>query len=340
MSVKPVEIVFGAIQFGQFPEIKGRTLPFTTVEQVRPMLDAFQAYGHTKVDTARIYGAGFSEKLLAEADWQSRGLRVETKLYPTKSRPLGPQNVPYSHAPEDLRAGLDASLTALRTNSIDTFYLYAPDRSVPYSDTLAEIDRLHRDGRFTRWGLCNFPAWEVALINETCAKNGYVPPAVYQGPYNALLRVVEPELLPCLRHYNMSFEAGHPIANGLLTSRYYRDMPDDTHPPGGRFDPSHHLGRHIRGKYWHPAYFDALEEIQRGASAHGLTVLECALRWLRYHSGLRGDYGDAICISASSLEQLEELLANLEKGPLPEEMVRVMEVAGVKSRVQPALYYN
>ena len=106
----------------------------------------------------------------------------------------------------------------------------------------------------------------------------------------------------------MSFEAGHPIANGLLTSRYYRDMPDDAHPPGGRFDPSHYL--------------------------------ECALRWLRYHSGLRGDYGDAICISASSLEQLEELLADLEKGPLPEEMVRVMEAAGVKARVQPALYYN
>ena len=304
------------------------------------MLDTFQAHGHSKIDTARIYGGGFAEKLLGGADWQKRGLRIETKLHPTKSRPLGPQNVPYSHNAEDLKAGLAASLQALKSEYVDTFYLYAPDRSVPYEDTLREINNLYKAGRFARWGLCKFPAWEVTIIHEICKKNGWVRPAVYQGIYNALLRGVEPELIPCIRHYGMSFEVAQPIASGLLTSRYRRDMPDSEHEVGRRFDPSHFIGRHCRERYWFDAYFDALDIIRKAAKPHGLTETECALRWLKHHSVVRSEMGDAIIVCASTVEQLEELLVDLEKGPLPADVVEAMEAAWLKARAQPWQYHN
>jgi hypothetical protein len=69
-------------------------------EVIAEILDIFQRHGHTEVrsfmytakralsvvtqvDTARFYAKGTSEEMLAQLDWQKRGLVMETKLYPT-----------------------------------------------------------------------------------------------------------------------------------------------------------------------------------------------------------------------------------------------------------------
>lgn len=106
---------------------------------------------------------------------------------------------------------------------------------IVFEATLSEINNPYKAGRFSRWELCKFPAWEVALIHEICKQKGWIRPAVFQGIYYPLLRSVETELLPCIRHYEMSFEVAQPLASGLLTSRYRRDMPDEEHEPGRRF---------------------------------------------------------------------------------------------------------
>jgi len=43
------------------------------------------------------------------------------------------------------------------------------------------------------------------------------------------------------------------------------------------------------------------------------------------HSQLKREFGDAIIIGASKAEQLEENLINLEKGPLPEDVVKALD---------------
>lgn len=344
-SIQPqtnLDVVLGAIVFGRFDDVPTHRPAFPTLAGVPQMLDTFQAHGHRKIDTARIYGTGHSEKLLAAADYEKRGLSVETKLYPTKFRPLGPSNVPYNHGAADLRAGLLASLDALRAQKIDTWYLYAPDRSTPFEDTMREVNALHAEGRFARFGLCNYMAWEVAQIQELCIRHGWVRPTVYQAVYNVLVHTIEPELVPCLRHYGMALEAAQPLASGMLTGRYRRDMPDAEHERGSRFDPDpkNMLGRHQRVRYWHGAYFDALDVIRQAAKEHGLTVKECALRWLSHHSVLKKSLGDAVVVGASSVEQLEEDLVDLEKGPLPEKVVQAMEAAKAKAKSVPSPYWH
>ncbi|KAI9878065.1 MAG: hypothetical protein M1830_002014 [Pleopsidium flavum] len=344
-SIQPqtnLDVVLGAIAFGRFDDVPTHRPSFPTVEGVLPMLDNFQAHGHNKIDTARIYGSGYSEKLLAEADLEKRGLCVETKLYPTKFRPLGPSNVPYNHGPEDLRAGLMASLKALNASKIDTWYLYAPDRSTPFEETMREVNNLYKEGYFSRFGLCNYMAWEVAQIQEICEKHGWIKPSVYQGVYNALLRSIEPELVPCLRRYGMALEAAQPLASGLLTHRYRRDMADSEHEVGSRFDPDpkNMLGVHQRVRYWHAAYFDALDIIHQAAQEQGLTVKECALRWLSHHSVLKKSLGDAVVVGASSVNQLEEDLVDLEKGPLPEKVAQAMEAAWLRAKSVPSPYWH
>jgi aflatoxin B1 aldehyde reductase len=223
-------------------------IPISSLEQTRvhnlknagTMLDVFQKYGHNRVDTARVYGNGSSEEHLGSLDWQDRGIVLDTKLYPNVGRSRAEPQI--SHSPADLRKFLLESLQALKTKKIEMWYLHAPDRTTPFEDTLREVNELHKEGLFNRFGISNFMSWEVAYINDPCIQNGWIRPSVYQGVYSAIHRSVEAELFPCLRHYGMAFFAFNPLAGGYLTSRYHREQPESVEATS-RFDPNTNQGR-------------------------------------------------------------------------------------------------
>ncbi|KAF9895092.1 hypothetical protein FE257_004721 [Aspergillus nanangensis] len=312
----------------------------TRLEDVEALFDVFQAYGHTEVDSARIYGLGSTEPLLAQAQWQERGLIMQTKLYPTYGRAMGAvDTMYYTHKPEDLRRGLMDSLDALGASKIDLWYLHGPDRKTPMEETLRGINQLHQEGYFARWGISNYTSWEVAQICEICQRNGWVKPSVYQGIYSALHRAVEPELFPCLRAYGLAFFAYQPLAGGFLSSRYHRDG-DNPSEAGSRFDPQRWQGSLMRGKYFNDSYFDALDVIRPVAQKYGLTEAECAFRWLCHHSEMSKEQGDAIIIGASSRAQLENNLSDMEKDALPEEMVQAMDDAWLRVKGTVSKYFH
>ena len=81
--------------------------------------------------------------------------------------------------------------------------------------------KLHGQGKFERFGLSNYSAWQVAEIVHTLREKKYgFGVSVYQGMYNAITRQVEGELFPCLRRYNIPFYSYNPLAGGLLTGKY------------------------------------------------------------------------------------------------------------------------
>jgi len=89
------------------------------------------------------------------------------------------------------------------------------------------------------------------------------------------------------------------------------------------------VGHRYRQRYFTDATFDALKLIEPVAQKHNLTLLETALRWCVHHSELKMKDGgnDGVIIGVSSLTQLEGNLKDLEKGPLPEEVVQVLDEA-------------
>ncbi|KAB5596456.1 hypothetical protein CTheo_93 [Ceratobasidium theobromae] len=282
MSKSRLNVVMGAMTFGK-PGTEGARIE--SVESVGEILDIFMSYGHLEVDTARVYTNGTSEELLGEAEWQKRGLIVETKLYPSG---------PIKHTPEGIREHLGKSLVALKTDKLELFYLHAPDRSTPFETTFKAVDDLHKEGMFHKLGISNYTAyediWEVSEIVTICRTNGWIQPTVYQGIYNAVHRAVEPELLPCLRkcrYKNMTVEA----------------------ETGSRFDPNRtdNQPKNYRARYWREDYFRALEVIDKAVDSHGLTISECALRWINHHSLLKPEYGDAIIIGASRKDHVESV---------------------------------
>ncbi|EME45350.1 hypothetical protein DOTSEDRAFT_71172 [Dothistroma septosporum NZE10] len=315
-----IRIVFGAMTFGKEGAEQARVHDLSTACS---MLDIFQKIGHNEVDTSRQYGDGASEEMLHGLRWQERGLQVSTKMYPTGALQFGPEgwDKTLRHTSEGIQETVPKSLKALKTHQVDIWYLHGPDRTVTFEETMRAVNDIYQLGFFKRLGLSNYMAWEVARICGICKANNYKQPDVYQGIYNALHRAVEPELFPCLRHYGIAFYAYNPLAGGYLTDRYHRKTKHGNIEDGARFDASRWQGRMYRSKYWNDEYFSALDILRPVARANGLTEAEAALRWMMHHSQLDSKHGDAIVTGASSVKQLEQNLLDLEKGPLPKEVV-------------------
>ncbi|GAA5963490.1 hypothetical protein JCM21900_006486 [Sporobolomyces salmonicolor] len=315
MASSRIAVTFGAMTFGGEGKAMSRVHDLETCGK---MLDVFQSHGHTEVDTAISYGEGTSEEYLGELEWKKRGLVMDTKLFP------GPfKGEKISHSRTDLRKYLELQLKNLQTDSVEMWYLHAPDRSVPYEETLAGVDELYKEGKFKRFGLSNYAAWEVAEIVGICEKNGWIKPTAYQVVYNALQRSIEPELIPCVRKFGLSLYVFNPLGGGFFTGHFKRDTADIE--KGSRFDPSTKQGQTYRARYWNDSYFEALELIKPLADKHGLTMPEIALRWITHHSELDPKANDNILIGASSVAHLESNLVDLEKGPLPEEVVEGLD---------------
>ncbi|KAF8985619.1 Aldo/keto reductase [Cyathus striatus] len=325
-----LNIVMGAMTFGE-PGKDGARVH--DIDDVKAILDVFSSHGHSEIDTARVYCSGTSEEYLGKIRTflEENGLKLETKLYPNKS--LG-----IAHTPEGLREHLYRSLKALNTGCLEMWYLHAPDRSVPYEITLKTVNDLYKEGYFKRFGISNYAAWEVAEIVGICKANCYIQPTAYQGIYNAIHRAVEPELFPCLRKFGISFYEFNPLAGGFFTGRYtsINDVPE----AGSRFDPNKTQGKNYRNRYWKGPYFKALEAIQGISVKHDLTMSEIALRWISHHSLMKREHGDAVLIGASSLDHIEQNLVDLEKGPLPDEVVKVLDDAWLSVQPYATKYFH
>lgn len=120
---------------------------------------------------------GKQEAFSAEAHWKERGLTLATKCYPKESG---------THKAAVIKEELAHSLSELKTDCVDIFYLHAADRSVPFEETLEALNEMHKDGKFVRLGLSNFTAFEVAEIVIMCKERGWVRPTIYQGMYNCI----------------------------------------------------------------------------------------------------------------------------------------------------------
>lgn len=177
-------VILGLMTFGPSTD-KGARI--TSLDEYNRCLDHFQQQGFNEVDTARIYVGGEQEAFTAKANWKERGLTLATKWYPHEAG---------AHKPTVLREKLELSLKELNTNQVDIFYLHAPDRSVPFAETLEAVNELHKEGKFVQLGLSNYTAFEVAEIVTLCAERGWVRPTIYQGMYNAISMYHELTLNP------------------------------------------------------------------------------------------------------------------------------------------------
>lgn len=153
-----------------------------------------------------------------------------------------------------------------------------------------------------------------------------------------IARSIETELVPCCRRYGIDIVIYNPLAGGLFSGKYKSSEV----PQEGRYSDAGGTGVSYRRRYFKDATFDALKLIEPVVQKHNLTMLETALRWVHHHSALKIENGgrDGVLIGVSSISQLKSNLADLEKGPLPDEVVAVLDEAWLITKATTANYWH
>jgi aryl-alcohol dehydrogenase-like predicted oxidoreductase len=135
------------------------------------------------VDTADVYcldddDLGHNERLIAET-LDELGARDDVTVA-TKgglARPEGRWE--NDGRPEHLRRACEHSLRMLGADRIDLYQLHAPDRRVPFGESVGEMARLYEEGKVAAVGLSNVSLMQVqaalALVPVTSVQNRYNP---------------------------------------------------------------------------------------------------------------------------------------------------------------------
>lgn len=274
------------------------------------MISAFRESGHNELDSAYVYCGGDTEKLLGDLNKKGvlENCDIATKVNPKEG----------GLTEKSINQQFSTSLTSMGLESADLLYLHQPDLDTPIAESLAALNEHYQAGRFKRFGLSNYAAWQVAEIAGICEKQDYMMPMVYQGMYNAITRDVERELFKCLQHYNISFYVYNPLAGGMLSGKH-QDVA--AKPADGRFSGN----IEYQNRYWKNDYFQAVNTFTEACNKENIKPAGAALRWLAHHSDLDNNKGDAIILGASSMVHFEQNLQALQEGPLPATIVEALD---------------
>jgi len=167
--------------------------------------------GYTHIDTAELYGAGYTEELIGKAikNVERSKLIITSKVFNT--------NLKY----DDVIASCKKSLEKLQTNYIDIYLIHAPNPSIPLEETMRSMDYLVEQKIIKFVGVSNFSVKEM-IEAQRYSRNKIV---VNQIPYNLATRNkdhrgncinMESEIIPYCQKNAIVIMAYRPIERGFL----------------------------------------------------------------------------------------------------------------------------
>ncbi len=236
-------------------------------DQARAFLDA----GGNFLDTAAVYGAGDSEKVIGGLIGSL--FKRDEVVIATKGGIVfidGVRTVNTSRGA--LLSELDGSLKRLGTDYVDLWQVHTWDENTPLDDTLAALETAYQSGRARYIGISNYSGWQTArAITKQELK---APIATTQNEYSLLNREIENEVLPCVTELNVGLLAWSPLGRGVLTGKYRNGVPSDSRGA------SPHFAGFVE-PYLDERSKRIVEAVQVAADGLGYSPLEVALAWVR-----------------------------------------------------------
>ena len=126
-----------------------------------------------------------------------------------------------------LTASLDQSLKRMQLEYVDIFYSHRPDPNTPMEETMMALDTAVRQGKALYAGISNYKAEQAERAIEILKSLG-TPCLIHQPKYSMFERWVEDGLLDVLEKYGVGCIPFSPLAQGLLTDRYLKGIPEDS----------------------------------------------------------------------------------------------------------------
>jgi L-glyceraldehyde 3-phosphate reductase len=195
-------------------------------------------------------------------------------------------------------ASLEASLHRMGLEYVDIFYSHRPTMDVPLEETMGALAHAVRQGKALYVGISTYSPERTRQAAQILKSEG-VPLLIHQPSYSMLNRWVEQELLSTLEELGVGCIGFSPLAQGLLTSKYLKGVPENSRARAeGSFQKEllseENLSR-VR----------ALNEIARG---RGQTLAQMAIAWV-----LRDQRVTSALIGARNVEQLDDSLDAVKK---------------------------
>jgi len=289
-GVRVSPLCLGAMNFG------GPASESDSIRIVHAALDA----GINLVDTADVYNAGESERVIGKA---LSGRRTEVVLATKVHGRTGDGANDQGNSRLHILRACDASLRRLGTDYIDLYQVHRPSPEIPVEETLGALTDLVRAGKVRYIGCSTHPAWMVMEALAASERFGLARYVSEQPPYNLLDRRIENELIPLAQRHHLAILPWAPLAQGVLAGRYPANMPIPADARAMR-QPGPHR---IYADRVTPRGIDVGERFAAIAREHGRTPGQLALLWCKDQPAVTSPI-----LGPRTLEQLTELLPVLE----------------------------
>jgi len=297
-------LVLPAITLGLWQNFGGADVFETGRAMVRRAFDR----GVTHFDLANNYGPpyGSAEEnfgTILKKDFGVRkhasGLRRELLISTKAGWDMWPGPYGIGASRKYLLSSLDDSLRRMGLEYVDIFYAHRPWNNCPLEETMGALATAVHQGKALYVGISSYSPERTREAAGILKQLG-VPLLIHQPSYSMLNRWIEDGLLATLEELGVGCIAFSPLAQGLLTSKYLKGVPEGSR---AKLENSSLLKEFLTEK--NIKCVRALNEIAKG---RGQTLAQMAIAWV-----LRDKRVTSALIGARNVEQLDDSLDALKK---------------------------
>ena len=278
------------------------------------VVDAAIAAGINFFDTADVYGASKSETMLGQA---LAGRRHDVVIATKFGGPMGEGPLHRGGARRHVVAAAEASLLRLGTDYIDLYQQHFPDQDTTVEETLRALEDLVRSGKVRYLGNSNYSGWQIADADWTARAAGVSRFVTAQNNYSLIDRRMEREVLPACERFGLGLLPYFPLASGLLTGKYSRDVAP---PPGTRLAAAGALA----ARALNDRNFVIVEALTAYAAQHDKSLLSLAFAWLLARPAI-----SSVIAGATRAEQVAANAAAADWQLTPDQARQIADLAPI-----------
>ncbi len=215
-----------------------------------------------------------------------------------------------------LIASLNQSLERMGLDYVDIFYHHRMDPQTPLEETMLALDQIVKSGKALYVGLSNY---DGPTLEKACAilEELHTPFIINQNSYNILNRTIENNgLKKTSAKLGKGIICFSPLAQGLLSDRYLKDIPADSRiKKDGRFLKENNV---LENR-------ETLLKLNEIAASRNQTLAEMALAWILKDSDIT-----SVLIGASKTSQILDNIKALENTSFTKEELEAIDKISIK----------
>ena len=207
-----------------------------------------------------------------------------------------------------LVASLDQSLKRMGLEYVDIFYHHRPDPDTPLEETMNALYHVVRSGKALYVGISQYKPEDTKKAAGILKEMG-IHLLIHQPKYSMFERWIEDGLLDVLETEGIGSIVFSPLAQGLLTDRYLKGIPDDSR--AGK------KGTFLKRESITEDLIQKIKKLNNIAKKRNQSLAQMAIAWV-----LRKPAVTSALIGASKVSQIEDAVGALDNLNFSEEELK------------------